>query len=115
HSTKKAIRLGKDAEEEYEEAKKLLKKAERWGVFDAFSKKGYAAHKKHQYVRDANDCALLAQSKRKILESRISEMTYENDINFQMGESVVFADFVLDGIYINLLVQERIEDFLREI
>ena len=113
--SKQAIQIGIEAKAQFIETRTLLKKAARWGILDVLGGKGYSAHKKHKYIQEANDGALLAQSKRKILENKVSQIRHDSDIDFQIEESFVFMDFVLDGIYINLLVQEKIEEAIHKV
>src|SRR5699024_11999981 len=52
--------LAETAKEEFAEVKSMLVKATRWGALDFFTSKGYADHKKHTLVSEANSLAILA-------------------------------------------------------
>src|SRR5699024_3194204 len=107
--------LAETAKEEFAEVKSMLVKATRWGALDFFTSKGYADHKKHTLVSEANSLAILAQGKRKALQNKLTEIEHKNDVSLHMHEAYVILDFVFDGLYSNLLVQGKIEEGIRDI
>lgn len=109
------IETAEEAQTEFTEVRKLLVKATRWSALDFVTNKGYADYKKQMLVSEANQLALLAQGKRKILQSHLEEIEHKNDINLHMDEFYVVLDFVFDGLYSNLLVQDKIDQGIQNV
>lgn len=80
-----------------------------------FGGRGYSAHKKHQYINEANQVIRLANIKRQLFQRELLDMQDEKDLDLQMHESLIFADFVFDGIFIDYIVQQEIEDSIDKV
>ena len=110
-----AIDAGKRAVDSLKEAQEELKSAGRWGVLDAFGGNIATGIVKHNKINDAE--RYVDEAKDDIREFR-DDLWGIRDIeglDVSIDGFLTFADFAMDGIFSDMLVQSKIEKSKREV
>lgn len=115
--TTEAIRAGEKVNDPLNEAIEKLKKAKGWGGFDLFGGGGFAAYNKYNHIDDAKESIHAAQIKMRLFHKELLDIHHESDLDdldVEISGLLTFADFVFDGIFVDSIVLEEIEDSLKQ-
>ncbi|WP_146250124.1 hypothetical protein [Paenibacillus flagellatus] len=91
------------------EAEASLGKAEGWGQWDMLGGGAIATHLKHGHIDDARDAVRRAQLRLTRFEKELADLGRHSPIRIDIGGTLQFADYFLDGLIADWIVQGRIE------
>ncbi|MGN1266491.1 MAG: hypothetical protein ACI4UH_01005, partial [Dorea sp.] len=105
-----AIEAGQRALMSLRSAKNKLDSAGGWGLVDIFGGGFLTNMLKHSKINEASNC--LEQAKRDLLkfQRELKDINLPLDIKMEIGGFLSFADFFLDGIVADYLVQSKISN-----
>ncbi|ERJ13863.1 hypothetical protein [Haloplasma contractile] len=93
----------------------LMKKAKNWGTFDLLGGGLLANISKHSYIGKAEDHIRQLQHQASKFTRELKDVDYAFKINIDISDSLKFADYLFDGLFVDLTVQSRINDVLHSI
>lgn len=109
-----AIHTGEAAEQALADAVESLESAEGWGTFDLFGGGAITGLIKHNHIDQATELIHAAQSKMRSFQKELLDLDENADIQVEISGLLKFADFFLDGIIADWLVQGKIRDSLEQ-
>ncbi len=105
-----AFNAGTDVLESLDRSLKSLGSASNWGVFDMFAGGLITTAVKHSKVDDAAAEAEEAQHRLRLFNAELADVQITNDICFETGGFLKFADFFFDGLIVDWFMQKRIHE-----
>jgi len=112
--TSEAIGAGEMVKSSLTDAIHIIEKAKNWGAFDMFGGGWIATQVKYKHIDDAKASIHNAQNKMRVFHKELLDVQEEADWNIKISGLLTFADFFFDGIFIDYIVQEKIEDALEK-
>lgn len=105
-----AIAAGERALASLKDAKEKLNSAGNWGMFDILGGGMFTDMIKHSKIGNAKTC--LEQAKRDLMVFRkeMSDVEGELEVQLNLGDFLVFADFFFDGLIADCLVHSKIKE-----
>lgn len=105
-----AIQAGEQALQSLYGAKEKLGSARNWGIFDILGGGLISDLVKHSKMNDAS--ALMDQAKSDIqrFQRELRDVQVSLDLRMEIGSFLSFADFFLDGLVADYMVQSKIAD-----
>lgn len=91
---------------------KKLESAKGWGTWDMLGGGFVSNMAKHSAINEANDIAKLVQRDLKTFKKELSDVNEFTSIQVNLSSFASFADFFLDGIFVDWFVQSKINDSL---
>lgn len=70
---------------------------------------------KHMKLADARKQMELARSQVAVFQKELQDVNYALDMNLELGGFLTFADFFLDGILADILVQSRLGELKQQV
>lgn len=110
-----AIQAGKNALYALEEAKRQLKKAQGWGVADMFGFDLFGGLMKQSKMNDAKTSIEKAKYALDCFDYELADVSKKLAINLDTNDLLGFADFIFDGLFVDLMMQSRINNALNQI
>lgn len=110
-----AIDSGNRAVDSLKEAQEELKSAGRWGVLDAFGGNIVTGIVKHHKVNDAEQYVDEAKADLQEFRDDLWGIRDIEGLDVSIDGFLTFADFAMDGIFADMLVQSKIEKGKREV
>lgn len=110
-----AIDAGNRAVESLKNAEEQLKSAGRWGVLDAFGGNVVTGIVKHHKINDAEQYVDEAKDDLQEFRDDLWGIRDIDGLDVSIDGFLTFADFAMDGIFADLLVQSKIEKGKREV
>lgn len=110
-----AIEAGEKVKSSLTEGIDKLKKAEGWGGLDMLGGGGFATHVKHKHIDDAKESIHTAQMEMRSFRKELLDIHIEGDLNIGLSGMLTFADFFFDGIFVDYIVQGKIEESLKKV
>ncbi|MDD3363344.1 MAG: hypothetical protein PHZ03_00010 [Syntrophomonas sp.] len=104
-----AIEAGKKVEKAFSKVQKSLGSAEGWGAFDLLGGGLLTTAIKHSHISDARNEIDQAQLLLRKFQRELADVKPTND-TIQIGGLATFADFFLDGLLFDAIVQFKIND-----
>ncbi|MBZ3936182.1 hypothetical protein [Methanimicrococcus blatticola] len=87
-----------------------LDSASDWGVFDMFAGGLVTTAIKHSKIDDATSEVEEAQHRLRLFNAELADVQIVNEICFETGGFLKFADFFFDGLIVDWFMQERIHE-----
>src|SRR5690625_2981068 len=109
-----AIHAGEIAKKALADAVSSLESAEGWGTFDLFGGGAVTGLIKHNHIDNATEHIHVAQSKMRSFQKELLDIEETSDVQIEISSLLKFADFFLDGIIADWLVQGKIKDSLEQ-
>lgn len=101
---------GEQALQKLYETKESLNSAGKWGIWDLIGGGFLADWMKHSRIESASVQLEEAKSKLLVFQRELQDVDVPLDIRVDIGSFLSFADFFLDGIIADYMVQSRIAD-----
>ncbi len=105
---REAIDAGERALDSLRDAKKSLKSARGWGVFDLLGGGAISGLVKHVKVGDAKSSLTRAKRDLEYFSRELSDVRDIQGLNIEIGDFLTFADFFFDGFLADIMVQSKI-------
>lgn len=105
-----AVQAGERALQSLYAARDKLGSARNWGIFDMLGGGFISDFVKHSKMNDA--AALMEQAKSDIqrFQRELRDVQVSLDLRMEIGSFLSFADFFLDGLMADYMVQSKIAD-----
>lgn len=110
-----AILAGESVLPDLDQAISSLGSAEDWGLWDMFGGGLISGMVKHSHIDEAHDNVNRAQEKIRHFKRELADVQRETDIQINIGGLATFADFFLDGLIADWIIQSKIEDSLAQV
>jgi DNA repair exonuclease SbcCD ATPase subunit len=109
-----ALTAGNNVLTDLNQAIKSLESAENWGVWDMLGGGFISDMVKHSHIDDARNNVNRAQKNISQFKRELSDVQKDADVQINIGDLTSFADFFLDGLIFDWIVQSKIEDSLSQ-
>lgn len=109
---KEAITTGRTALSSLDNVIQKLESAKGWGTWDMLGGGFISNMAKHSAINEANSTAQIVQYDLKVFRKELSDVNEFTDIQVELSSFASFADFFLDGIFVDWFVQSKINDSL---
>jgi len=109
-----AIVAGVRVKRDLLEAKNSLKKANDWGTFDMFGGGTISSFVKHQHIDEAEASIHRAQTSMRYFQKELLDVQEEAHLEVDISGMLKFADFFLDGFFVDMMVQSKISESLEQ-
>ncbi len=109
-----AIEAGNNVLIDLEQVITSLKSAENWGIWDMLGGGFISDMIKHSHIDDARNSVTSAQKKISQFKRELADVGKDSEIQINIGDLTSFADFFLDGLIFDWIVQSKIEDSLAQ-
>ncbi len=103
-----AVSAGQRALDSLNLAKNELNSAKNWGIVDLIGGGFLSTLCKRSKMDQAQSYMDDAKSDLKRFQKELSDITDESNLNVQTGDFFTFADYFFDGLAVDWLVQDRI-------
>ena len=110
HEIGEAIAAGEQALASLRDADAALSSAGNWGLWDIFGGGLISGMVKHSRIDEARSHLSYAQSCLAAFQREVGDVPGMGDIAVDIGGFLTFADFFLDGLLADLIVQSKIDD-----
>lgn len=107
---REAIQAGEAALASMERAREKLGSAKNWGLFDMFGGGMLSSFMKHSKVDDASFYMEEAKRSLSVFERELRDVSVSEDFSIDIGDFLRFADMFMDNIFIDFMVQSRINE-----
>ena len=107
---KEAVLAGEKVGASLQEAIEKLQKAKGWGGLDMFGGGAFVTYVKHNHIDDAKESIHDAQTKMRMFHKELLDVNQDADLDIDIPGLLTFADFFFDGIFIDYIVQGKIEE-----
>ena len=110
-----AIRAGQRARDSLLNAKDCLKSAGNWGLLDIFGGGMLITFIKRSKMKDADQLVQQARSDLMQFRKELTDVESIAEFHIETGNFLTFADYFLDGLLADLLVQSKIQDARQQV
>ena len=107
---REAVQAGERALQSLYAAREQLNSAKNWGLFDIFGGGFFASMIKHSKLDGASTSLEEARYHLQIFQRELSDVCIPQELHINVNGFLSFADFFLDGLIADYLVQSRIND-----
>ncbi|WMJ86531.1 hypothetical protein [Anaerocolumna sp. MB42-C2] len=107
-----AILAGKRVMEQIDSAESSLDSAEGWGTWDMFGGGLLTDMIKHSHIDDAKAAASRIQTLLNQFRTELADIKINSEIHIEIEGFAKFADFFLDGLISDWVIQSRINESL---
>ena len=108
---KEALKEGKGVQSLLMDASKSLEKAEDWGNWDLWLNGGMISTQiKHDHIDDARGFIHSANRQMERFHKELADLKKSVDIRVDISGILTMADFFFDGLIVDWIVQDRIEN-----
>ena len=107
---REAVQAGERALQSLYAAREQLNSAKNWGLFDIFGGGLFASMIKHSKLDGASASLEEARYHLQIFQRELSDVCIPQELHINVNGFLSFADFFLDGLIADYLVQSRIND-----
>ncbi|MDI3297767.1 MAG: hypothetical protein QJR08_01215 [Bacillota bacterium] len=105
-----ALEAGQGARSALDRARGALESASAWGVWDVAGGGFLATAAKHARLDEARQALDEARAGVRRFRRELADVGGALDVDVNVGGFAAFADYFLDGLFVDLLVQSRIRD-----
>ncbi len=105
----KAAAAGNRALQSLKNAQKELNSAKNWGIMDALGGGLLSTYVKRSKMKEAQSFMDEAKRDMQKFQSELNHICDYENLNVQTGDFLTFADYFLDSLFIDLLVQNQIQ------
>lgn len=110
-----AIRTGQRARSSLLRAKDCLKSAGNWGILDMLGGGMVTTFVKRSKMNDAEQQVQQARSDLKQFRKELADVETIADFHVETGNFLTFADYFLDSLLTDWLVQSKIQDAKKQV
>ena len=110
-----AIFAAEDALQHLYQAKKYLKKASNWGIFDIFAGGFITSMIKHNHIDNAQDEIQYAKVALENLSRELQDVDNYIKVDIEIDTFVKLADYFLDNFISDLFVQSKITSASKQV
>ncbi|MYL18404.1 hypothetical protein GLW04_00795 [Halobacillus litoralis] len=110
-----AIQAGEDAHKALETASGYLTKAENWGMVDMFGGGLLSTAVKHSKMDEAEEAVHTAQQHLRKFANEMADIGEFTHADLRISEGWTIADYFLDGLIVDLFVQDKIQKSHEEV
>ncbi|MGO4886344.1 hypothetical protein ACJ2A9_01180 [Anaerobacillus sp. MEB173] len=110
-----AIDTGKQASKALAAAISSLESAKGWSTWDMFGGGMITTAIKHSRLDDAKSQVHIAQTKLRLFQEELADVTNHDKIELQFSGLLTFADYFFDGIIFDWMVHGKITDSLQQV
>ena len=107
---REAVQAGERALQSLYAAREQLNSTKNWGLFDIFGGGFFASMIKHSKLDGASASLEEARYHLQIFQRELSDACIPQELHINVNGFLSFADFFLDGLIADYLVQSRIND-----
>lgn len=107
---REAVQAGERALQSLYAAREQLNSAKNWGLFDIFGGGFFSSMIKHSKLDGASASLEEARYHLQIFQRELSDVCIPQELHINVNGFLSFADFFLDGLIADYLVQSRIND-----
>jgi hypothetical protein len=112
---REAIEAGERALVSLHKADEKLGSARNWGFLDILGGNVVTGILKHSRLAGASRCIEEAKVDLRNFQRELGDVQGLDYINVDVGEFMAFADFFLDGLVMDFVVQQKISDARRQV
>ena len=107
-----AVAAGSRALINLRRSQEFLDKAANWGLFDMLAGGIFATLVKHQKIKEAQEAMEEARQSLRAFEKELQDvnLNLNLDLDLEIGEFLTFADYFLDNVFVDFMVQNRINE-----
>ncbi len=110
-----AVVAGRQALNAFSSVINDLDTAKNWGIFDMLGGNFIANVGKHMKIDAARKSLSEAKGRLQIFERELKDVDVSSEVNIDMGSFMTVADFFFDNIFVDFMVQSKINDSLNKI
>ena len=110
-----AVAAGSRALMNLRRSQEFLDKAANWGLFDMLAGGIFATLGKHQKIREAQDAMEEARQSLRAFEKELQDVNLNLNLDLEIGEFLTFADYFLDNVFVDVMVQSRLSSAAGEL
>ena len=110
-----AVQAGLTAQRALGELQNDLNGAENWGVWDLMGGGIMATFAKHGCLDDAQDAAYEARRAVSLFRVELADVSSGRVPDVELGKFAAFADYLFDGLFADLFVQNQIQEARRQV
>lgn len=112
---REAYAAGQEALGYLNKARECLNSAGNWGLVDLFGGGLLSTFIKHSRMNDAEELVQQARGALRRFQKELTDVDHVSEFHIETGDFVAFADYFLDGLIADWLVQSRISDAKRQV
>ena len=112
---REAIDAGMRTRQYLQQALRELESAQGFGFADMLGLDLIGGICKHMKLAGARQQMELARNQVAVFQKELQDVNYALDLNLEVGGFLTFADFFLDGILADVLVQSKIGELKRQV
>lgn len=112
---REAIDAGMRTRQYLQQALRELESAQGFGFADMLGLDLIGGIGKHMKLAGARQQMELARNQVAVFQKELQDVNYALDLNLEVGGFLTFADFFLDGILADVLVQSKIGELKRQV
>ncbi len=105
-----AIGAGETALKSLRQAQTYLNSARGWGILDLLGGGSIVGFVKHSKMNNAVNCINQAKWDLEQFQKELRDVYIDTDLQSEIGNFLMFADFFFDGIVADYLVQAKINE-----
>ena len=109
---REAVQAGEEALAGIQKAREKLGSAKNWGIFDMLGGGMISSMVKHSRMDDASEDMEEAKRKLAAFERELKDISISADLSVEMGSFLRFVDTFMDNLFVDFMVQSRIDDAL---
>ncbi|WP_281659311.1 hypothetical protein [Halobacillus sp. Cin3] len=110
-----ALQAGREAHKALETASEFLTKAENWGMADMLGGGLFTTAVKHSRMDEAEEAVHMAQQHLRKFANEMADIGEFADVDLRISEGWTIADYFLDGLIVDLFVQNKIQQSHEEV
>lgn len=110
-----ALAAARRALNSLEETRNALQSAKNWGIADMFGGGKFISLIKHSNLDSARAAANRAYRDIRILERELRDVCIDLDLDIEVGALLTALDFFSDNLFMDYLVQRRINEAMNKI
>ena len=110
-----AVAAGSRALMNLRRSQEFLDKAANWGLFDMLAGGIFATLVKHQKIKEAQDVMEEARQSLRAFEKELQDVNLNLNLDLEIGEFLTFADYFLDNVFVDVMVQSRLSSAAGEL
>ena len=109
-AVQEAVQAWEAALASIQRAREKLESAKNWGIFDIFGGGMISSMVKHSRMDDASGYMEEAKRKLTAFERELKDISISAELSVEMGNFLRFMDTFMDNIFVDFVVQSRINE-----
>lgn len=112
---REAVEAGERALSSLREAREQLNSARNWGIWDLLGGGFFTDLVKHSKLENAARCIENAKRDLQLFEKELRDVTVKGNLNIDIGNFLLFADFFFDGLIAGYMMQSKIAEAKQQV